>query len=113
MGRWSTSPPIPLSHLPFHPTPGEGGRFTTFQRELGKETSATSPLSRRGPGGRWERGTGGEVLFNKPAGRWPGTTHPTPLPPDPRGRSAASVVVCPCLPLRAPPACPRAGPDYP
>ncbi len=68
-----TSPPVPLSHLPpVHPrergnavdaveTRPEPGASKSSDIGLATDSPATSPLSRRGMEGRWERGTGGEV----------------------------------------------------
>ena len=61
-----SSPPDPLSQLPPTQPPGEG-------EENGRE-DVFLPLSRRGEGGRWERGPGGEAS--------PGT-QPEPEPPSP------------------------------
>src|SRR5215213_10270933 len=48
---------------PLSPSPGgRGGTYLWLScLDEGKVVSVTFPLSRRGLGGRWERGTGGEV----------------------------------------------------
>ncbi len=57
-----SSPPNPLSHLPPSLSPGEGERRWSEGGEPGHKALDAFPLSRRGVEGRWERGTGGEVL---------------------------------------------------
>ena len=55
-----TSPPGPLSHRPSDPR--ERGDVTgTVEPDRRDVLPEAFPLSRQGPGGRWERGPGGEV----------------------------------------------------
>ncbi len=60
--------PHPLSPSPISlpPPAGRGGTQAEPFRELATQASTTSPLSRGWVGGRWERGTGGEVLLAAP-----------------------------------------------
>ncbi len=55
--------PHPLAPSPISlPSPaGRGGTHSEPFRELATQATTTSPLSRGWEGGRWERGTGGEV----------------------------------------------------
>ncbi|HEX3131502.1 MAG TPA: amino acid adenylation domain-containing protein, partial [Thermoanaerobaculia bacterium] len=56
------SPPVPLSHLPPTPRRERGDVTGTALPGSQEEASTAFPLSRGRADGRWERGTGGEVL---------------------------------------------------
>jgi amino acid adenylation domain-containing protein len=66
--RTETSPPVPLSHLPPDQPRERGDVAGAVEQDRRDVLSDASPLSRRGMGGRWERGTGGEVSLRHRSG---------------------------------------------